>query len=144
MSARDDAPVFIAADALIARHLAAHPQHAHARRVWAHLAAVRPPLITIPAVLDAAGSELARRAAPDFAAERVRHWAASRALTITVPDADDQQRALEWLERYRDPEANLADCWAWAVMGRLRIATAFTIREPFRWAGHGLLPERIR
>ena len=80
----DQAPVFIAADALVARHLAADPQHAQARQVWLWLAAERPPLITIPAVLDAAASQLAQRADPEFAAERARRWANSRALQVVV------------------------------------------------------------
>jgi predicted nucleic acid-binding protein len=139
----DQAPVFIAADALVARHLAADPQHPQARQVWLWLAAERPPLITIPAVLDAAASQLAQRADPEFAAERARRWANSRALQVVVPTADDHHAALGWLERYRDPGANLADCWAWAVMSRLRISRAFTFREPFRWAGHVLLPSTL-
>lgn len=133
--------VFVGADALVARHLAAHPRHAWARRGWARLAAERPPLVTIPAMLDAAASELARAAEPAFAAERARRWAASPALQVVIPDADDHHRALVWLERWRDPGVNLADCWAWAVMDRLRIRTAFTAAEPYRWAGHTFLGE---
>ncbi len=139
----DVAPVFIVEDLLVARHLAAHPDHARAKRVWAHLAATRPPLVTIPAILDAAATALARAAEPAFAAERARRWAASRALTVVEPTADDHQAALVWLERYRDPQANLADCWAWAVMSRLRLTEAGTFREPYRWAGFTLFPQRV-
>ena len=137
-------PVFIAADALVARHLASHPHHSAARKQWAHLAAERPPLVTIPAMLDLAASTLARSSDPAFAAERVRRWTASEALELVDPSADDHQHALGWLERYRDPEASLGDCWAWAVMARLRITTAFTFRESYRWAGHRLLGELRR
>ena len=83
-SAADASPVFIVEDLLVARHLAAHPDHAQARQVWAHLAATRPPLVTIPAVLDAAATALARAAEPAFAAERARRWAASPALTVVT------------------------------------------------------------
>lgn len=136
-------PVFIVEDLLIARHLSTHPEHAAARQVWAHLTAIRPPLVTIPAVLDAAATTLARTSSPLFAADRARRWAASRALTVIEPTADDHQAALAWLERYRDPQANLADCWAWAVMARLRITEAGTFRDPYRWAGFALLPQRL-
>ena len=136
--------VFVAEDLLVARHLSGHPDHAHARRVWAPLAATRPPLVTIPAMLDAATTALARASEPAFAVERARRWAASRALTVIEPSADDHQAALAWLARYRDPQANLADCWAWAVMERLRITVAGTFREPFRWAGFTLLPRQVR
>jgi predicted nucleic acid-binding protein len=137
-------PVFIAADALVARHLTTHPQHAAAQRLWSHLAAERPPLLTIPAMLDAAASTLARSCDPAFAAERARRWAASDALELVQPTPDDHQQALDWLARYRDPEASLGDCWAWAVMARLHVSTAFTFREAYRWAGHRLLGELRR
>ncbi len=136
------APVFIAADALVARHLRLHPEHAAARLGWAALSATRPPLITIPAMLEAATTTLAQDADAAFAAERARRWAASTALTVVVPDADDLHVALDWLARYRDPQANLADCAAWAVMTRLRIGTAFTFRDPFRWAGFARFTDR--
>jgi len=138
------APVFIVADALVARHLCADPVHAHARRVWAHLSATRPPLVTIAAQLEAAATTLARQAQPAFAAERARHWQASRALHIIAVDDDDRRAALTWLERWRDPGVDLADCLAWAVMTRLHIASAATWREPYRWAGFTLLPTVVR
>ena len=136
-------PLFIVEDLLVARHVSTHPEHSTAQRVWAHLAAIRPPLITIPAVLDAAATTLARTTSSRFAAERARRWAASRALTVIEPTVDDHHVALAWLERYRDPQANLADCWAWAVMARLRITEAGTFRDPYRWAGFTLLPQRL-
>ncbi len=135
-------PVFIVEDALIARHVSAHPDHARATRLWAHLSATRPPLVTIPAVLEAAATALARTTSPAFAAERARRWFASRALTLVEPTADDHQAAFAWLERYRDPHANLTDCWAWAVMARLTITQAATFRDPYRWAGFTLLQIR--
>jgi hypothetical protein len=96
-----------------------------------------------PARLGAAGGGAATAgddpAEPAFAAERARRWAASPSLQVVVPDADDHHRALIWLERWRDPGVNLADCWAWAVMDRMRIGIAFTTSEPYRWAGHSLL-----
>lgn len=138
------APVFIVADVLVARHLAGDAQHAHARRVWSQLSATRPPLITITAQLDAAATTLARTAEPLFAAERSRRWQASRELQIVTPDDDDRRAALVWLARWRDPGVDMADCLAWAVMTRLRIATAATWREPYRWAGFTLLPTAIR
>lgn len=138
------APVFIVADALVLRHLAADPLHGHSRRVWAQLSATRPPLVTIPAQLEAAATTLARVTEPAFAAARARHWQASSALQIIVPDDDDRLAACTWLERWRDPGVDMADCLAWAVMTRLRVTTAATWREPYRWAGFGLLSMQVR
>lgn len=140
----NDAPVFVVADALVTRHLTADPLHAHARRVWAQLSAKRPPLVTIAAQLDAAATTLARAASPPFAATRARHWQASQALQIIIPDDDDRRAAYTWLERWRDPGVDLADCLAWAVMTRLHVVTAVTWREPYRWAGFTLLSNAIR
>lgn len=139
-----DAPTFVVTDVLVARHLTADPLHVHARRVWSHLSATRPPLITIAAHLDAAATTLARSAEPAFAAERARRWQASAALQIIEPDADDRRAALKWLERWRDPGVDIADCLAWAVMTRLRVGSAVTWREPYRWAGFTLMPNTVR
>ena len=140
----NEAPVFLVADALVTRHLSADPLHAHARRVWSHLSATRPPLITIAAHLEAAATQLARAAEPAFAAERARRWQASQALQVIVPDDDDRRAAFDWLERWRDPGVDLADCLAWAVMTRLRVVNAVTWREPYRWAGFSLVPHAVR
>jgi predicted nucleic acid-binding protein len=138
------APVFVVADALVLRHVAGDPLHPHSRRVWAHLSATRPPLVTISAQLDAAATTLARVTEPAFAAARARHWQASQALQVIIPDDDDRRAAYVWLERWRDPGVDMADCLAWAVMTRLRVATAVTWREPYRWAGFGLLSMQVR
>ena len=134
-----DRPVFIVADALVARYVAADPRHRSARTHWSQLSATRPPLITTPAMLDAAATILARTADPAFAAARLRRWLLAESLQILEPTADDRLAAADWLSRWRGGDADLADCTAWTVMTRLRLNDVFTWREAYRWAGFTLL-----
>jgi predicted nucleic acid-binding protein len=131
----DPSPIFVAADALVARHDPSHPQHRRARALWAELATQRPPLVTVSACIGDALTELARRTDPAFAAARGRSWALSRHLEVVPPNPGDHLAALAWLVRYKDPAVNMTDCWSFAVCERLRLRRVFSFRECFPWAG---------
>jgi predicted nucleic acid-binding protein len=133
-------PLFIAADALVARHWAGHPDHPRLARAWAAVLQQRPPLVTTPTEIAAALTELARRTDPAFAAERGRRLALAKGLTIEAPTADDQHAALDWLARYRDPTADYATCLAFTVAARFRVVGVVTAAAPYRWAGFHVLP----
>ena len=132
--------LFVAADALVARHWRGHPEHARLQRAWAAVALRRPALITTPTEVATALTELARRTDPAFAAERGRRLALAKHLTVVIPSADDQQAALDWLARWRDATADHATCLAFTVATRERVAGVITAADPYRWAGFRVLP----
>jgi len=132
--------LFVAADALVARHWPGHPDHPRLQRIWAAVQATRPALVTTPLEIAAALTELARRTDPVFAAERGRRLALAKHLVVEAPTADDQHAALDWLARWRDPSADHAACLAFTVATRLRVAAVITAAAPFRWAGFQVLP----
>jgi predicted nucleic acid-binding protein len=132
--------LFVAADALVARHWAGHPDHPRLQRIWTAVGVLRPALVTTPLEVAAALTELARRTDAAFAAERGRRLALAKHLTVVSPSAADQQAALDWLARWRDATADHATCLAFTVAARERVAGVITAADPYRWAGFRVLP----
>jgi predicted nucleic acid-binding protein len=132
--------LWVAADALVARHWAGHPDHPRLARAWAAVRLQRPALVTSALEVAAALTELARVTDPGFAAERGRHLALARHLEVATASADDHHAALDWLARYRDPQADFTRCLSFTLASRHRVAGVLTAAAPYRWAGFTLVP----
>ena len=132
--------IFVDAGAFLARFLSRDQHHALAIRSWEKLERTRDDCVTSNVVLVGAFTLLARRAGYSFAAERARRLLAAREMTFLRPEADDDQAALEWFEKFADQKVGFADCISFALMRRHRITRVFTFDAHFQRAGFDVWP----
>ena len=134
--------VFIDSGAFIGRQRADDQHHRAALAGWAHLEKSRARLFTSNFVLDEAITLLSRRAGASFAAAQARVWYSSAVLGILRPDADDEQRALDLLEKFADQAVSFTDCVSFVLMRREHIKRAFAFDRHFKAGGFELFPGR--
>jgi len=133
---------FIDTGAFLGRQRADDQHHRAALAGWSQLEKRRARLFTSNFVLDEAITLLTRRAGAGFAADQARVWYSSAVLRILRPDADDEQRALDLLEKYADQAVSFTDCVSFVLMKRERLKRAFSFDRHFTSAGFELFPTR--
>jgi predicted nucleic acid-binding protein len=111
----------------------------HKAAVAFHIANTTP-LITTAAVFSETITLLRYRIGHDAArifGQKLKESSFVRLVALTPAD---EERAWEIFIRYRDQNFSFADCTSFAVMQRMKIATAFTFDKHFSVMKFGVVP----
>jgi predicted nucleic acid-binding protein len=135
--------IFVDTGPFLALYRKRDQYHAEAARLWREL---QPPFLTHNHVVDEFATGFGRLIGFREAADRVGDWYASTQLRVVPATREDEMEALQWMRKYAHQRISFTDCVSFAMMRRLRIATAFTFDRHFRDAGFQVigLPEPRR
>jgi len=98
------------------------------------------PLITTTAVFSETITLIRCRIGHDAARIFGQKLKESSFVRLVALTSADEERAWEIFTRYRDQNFSFADCTSFAVMQRMKIATAFTFDKHFSVMKFGVVP----
>jgi uncharacterized protein len=123
-------PVFVDTDAHYALADANDPDHAEAVRTLQKIERLRHALITSNFVVSEVYTLLMRRLGQKIALSYV-NGIRSGSTTLIRVTVDDEERAREMLQQYRDQDFSYVDATSFAVMERLNIGVFFAFGTHF-------------
>jgi predicted nucleic acid-binding protein len=131
--------IFVDTGAWIARFSRRDQFHKQAKRLWAQAQSTGEQIVTSDAVFFETIALLARKIAPNAAAEAGSFLLGWQRLLILPSTAADEEAALDLLEKFADQKIGFVDSLSFALMRRKRIQTAFTFDRHFESAGFSML-----
>lgn len=136
--------IFIDTGAFYARYRESDADHRAALHGWQLLEKSNEPCCTTNFVIAEAATLLMHLMGRKTAAERIRGWMMSEELHIFRPGSEEEQQALDLLEKYHDQRIGFVDCLSFVTMRQNRINRVFGFDKHFRIAGFTLWPHIAR
>jgi len=132
--------MFVDTGALFARYDHRDGRHQDATAFWQLLAETEEPLATSNFVVNELLTLLARRTTYAFAAARAKEIYSSGECEILRPTAEDETKAVVYLEMYQGEQVSFSDCISFVLMEREGIRDVFAFDQHFRRAGFVVHP----
>ncbi len=133
--------IYIDTGAFIARYIEKDQYHKEAVGYWRKLKKQTQKIFTSNFIIDETITLLGRRAGNKFAAERGRNIIFSNTIEILRPQKDDELKALDIFEKYKDQKISYTDCISFTLMQKKKVKFAFTFDKHFELAGFRIFPQ---
>jgi uncharacterized protein len=134
--------IFIDTGAFIARFIANDQYHQKALKLWEKISKSRRQCFTTNFVVDETLTLLGRRTSYSFAAEKANIIYESKVISILRPSAEDELKAVAFLEKFADQKVSFTDCISFVLMKNNKLKKAFSFDKHFQAAGFELLEGR--
>lgn len=131
--------IFIDTGAWVAMFSRRDQFHARAAMIWARLRAANAAIVTSDSIFAETMTLLARNLHARAAAEAGRFLQRWGHLVVVRATGEDEEQALDLLERFSDQEVGFVDCLSFALMRRHRIHEAFSFDRHFTLSGATLI-----
>lgn len=128
--------LFIDTGAFYAKYVPRDEHHAEALLLWKTIADARLRCFTSNYVVTELLSLFVYRFGTEKALQAAREIQHSKTIQILYVTKEIDQKAIGWIERFKDQSFSLTDAASFALMAEKRLKTAFTFDHHFEIAGY--------